>query len=143
MAAAVDPKTLSAELASSREAISSYATALRQDFDIGAKLKRGFRQYPFGWYAAAGLLGLLLSKLPPRRRDVVSKRSPRLHEGPKTAGKAALAMTILKLALDFAKPALLRWIKDRYLKPKRSPGNGMIDPFHLGSRNRSTDCQPR
>jgi hypothetical protein len=96
--------------------MTGYVTALRHDLDFGAKLKRGVRNNPLAWYAAAGLIGLLLSKIPPLRQKVVVKGPKLRSEAPQEAGKAAIAVTVLKFVLDFAKPALLRWLKDRFLK---------------------------
>jgi hypothetical protein len=120
MAAPADHKKLKGDLASSREALTTYVGALRQDVDFGAKLKRAVQNNPFAWYAAAAMLGLLLSRIPPvaRRRVVAVKKSRR--DSPGEAGYAAVALTALKFALDFAKPALLRWFKDRYLGTRLS-----------------------
>lgn len=92
-----------------------YMAALGHDLDFAAKLKRGVRGNPWAWYAAAGILGLLLSKIPPLRRTVVVKGPRRRSEAPREAGKAAIVLSVLKFVLDFAKPALVRWLKDRYL----------------------------
>jgi len=115
MAKPPDRKELIAELAASRAAFTGYTTALRHDFDLGSKLKRSFRGHPAAWIGGAALLGLLLSKLPPTCRKI-GVRGPALHSQPaKNAGKAAFALTALKFTLDFAKPALLRWVTDRYM----------------------------
>ena len=115
MATPADREKLKRELASSREAMTAYVTALGHDLDFGAKLKRGVQRNPWAWYAAAGILGLLLSKIPPLRRTVVVKGPRRKSDAPKEAGKAAIVVSLLKFALDFAKPALVRWLRDRYL----------------------------
>ena len=126
MATTDDREELKTELAASRSAMRVYATALRRDLDFGAKLKRSVRDNPTTWFAGAGLLGLLLSKIPPTRRKVVVKGPKLRSDAPKEAGKAAIALTILKFALDFAKPALLRWFKQRYLGATRSSRKGTI-----------------
>jgi hypothetical protein len=113
MAAPVDRERLKIELASSREGTAAYVAAVRHDLDMGAKVKRSVRNNPLAWYAAAGLLGLLLSRIPPARRKVVVK-GPKLRSDAQQAGKAAIGVTLLKFALDFAKPALLRWFQDRF-----------------------------
>lgn len=117
----MDQQKLKTDLASSREAMTANVTALRHDLDFGAKLKRGVRSNPLVWYAGAGLLGLLLAKIPPFHRKVVVKGPKRRSEAPEEAGKMAMALTVLKFALDFAKPALLRWFKERYMGTAFTP----------------------
>lgn len=115
MAHSPDRKELIAELAASRAALTGYTTALRHDFDFGAKLKRSIRAYPAVWFGGAALLGLLLSRLGSARGKVVTRGPAIRPETAAKAGKAAIALTVLKFGLDFAKPALLRWVTDRYL----------------------------
>ena len=119
MADSTDKKILTAELAAARSELVGYTTALRHDLDFGARLKRGVRTHPGVWFSGAALLGLLLSRVSPARRKVVVKRPAFRSPETATAGKAAFALTALKFALDFAKPALLRWFKDRYLSSAR------------------------
>ena len=109
MANPPDRKALIAELAASRDALTAYTTAIRHDLDFGAKLNRSFRGNQTAWLGGAALLGLLLSKVLPNRRKVVS------HTPVAEAGKAALLLTVLKFGLNFAKPALFEWMKERWL----------------------------
>lgn len=126
MAPTVDCKRVRTELESSRDAMTAYAAALRHDLDLGSKLKRGVRNHPLGWYAAAGVLGLLLSKIPPLHRRVVVKGPKLPGNAPEEAGLIALGIPVLKFALDFAKPALLRWFKDRFLRTGRPPRGSRV-----------------
>lgn len=121
MANSPDREELIAELAASRAALTGYTAALRHDFDFGAKLKRSFRAYPAVWLGGAALLGLLLSRLGSARRKLVARGPAIRPETAAKAGKAAFALTALKFGLDFAKPALLRWVKDRYLSRSHTP----------------------
>ena len=119
MANATDKETLIDELAVARGELGGYTAALRHDLDIGARLKRTFRSHPATWFGGAALLGLLLSKALPRRGKVVIKRPAFSSKETAAAGKAAFALTALKFGLDFAKPVLLRWFRDRYLSRSR------------------------
>ncbi len=106
-------EVLIADLATARTELAGYGQALARDLDVGARVKRGVRTHPAGWFGGAALLGLLLSKLPPLRRKVVVTPSLFRREPARGAGKAALIVTLAKLALDLAKPALTAWIKRR------------------------------
>ena len=69
----------------------------------------------------AAFVGLLLSKLPASRRKVVIK-GPAIRSGStEQAGKAAFALTLVKFALDFARPALTAWIKKRVTAAPSQP----------------------
>lgn len=109
MANSSDHQALIAELAASRAALTGYTTAVRHDLDLGAKLKRSFKANQTAWLGGAAVLGLLLSKVPSTRRKVIIHAPPAAE-----AGKLALALTALKFALNFAKPALFDWVKDRW-----------------------------
>lgn len=110
MADTTDRKALIAELAASRAALTGYTAAVRHDLALGARLKRSFHANRTAWCGGAAVFGLLLSKLPSARRKVVIHAPPAAE-----AGKAALALTALKFALNFTKPALFGWVKDRWL----------------------------
>ncbi len=115
MAEPTDRKELIAELDAARSALAGYGRAIRHDLDFGHILKRSFRRHAPVWFGGAAIVGLLLSRLPARRQKVVMKTP--LFGGAKKAEKAgviALALPVLKFALDFAKPAMLRWFKSRY-----------------------------
>ena len=109
MANPPDRKALIAELAASRAALAGFATALREDVAVGAKLQRSFHANRTVLISGAAVLGLLLSRLPGRRTKVVIQ-SPAAQ-----AGKAGLVLSALKFGLNFAKPALVGWITDRWL----------------------------
>lgn len=104
---------LTADLAAARDRFSGYASALRQDLDVGARLKSGVSANPIAWFGGAAAVGLLLSKIPPLRRKVVVKGPAIRNNSAEKTGKAAVLLTALKFALDFAKPALLSWAKQR------------------------------
>jgi len=115
MAESIDRKKLIAELAAARDTLTGYSTALRHDLDFGANLKRSLRVNPTAWFGGAALCGLLLSRLPPLRRKAVAKGPIFDRRQTEQAGKAAFALTALKIAFDFAKPAIFRWFQERYL----------------------------
>ncbi len=104
---------LIADLATARTELVGIGQALAHDLDVGARMKRGMRSHPAGWFGGAALLGLFLSKLPPLRHKVVVKPSLFRREPAKEAGKAALIVTLAKFAIDLAKPAITAWIKRR------------------------------
>ena len=107
MAKPTDRKELIGELAASRAALTRCTTALRHDLDFGAKLKRGFHDNLGAWLGGAAVLGLFISRLPFGRRKVVGRGPAIRPETAAKAGTAAFALTALKFALVFAKPAFL------------------------------------
>lgn len=106
---------LIADLATARAELGGYAHALKRDADVGAKLKRSVQANPAGWFGAAAVLGLLLSKVPPRRKKVVVKAPKFRKDEASNAGKAAILLAALKFAFDLGKPFLMRWVKNRFL----------------------------
>src|SRR4051812_40408873 len=109
MASSTDKDALSADLADARTRMSSNFRALRYDVEILPRIKANITRNPLAWFSAAVIIGLLLSKVPPssRRHRVEVRMPPRESDNTtEKAGKAAIVLTALKLALDFAKPAL-------------------------------------
>ena len=100
---------LTAELDDARAQLGDYTTALKHDLNVGARLKSSMARHPAAWFGAAILGGLLLSRIPASRRKVVVKPSRSRQDQARKAGKGAIALTVLKFGLDFAKPALVRW----------------------------------
>lgn len=121
MAETTDQQTLAAELASARARMTGYASAIRRDLDVGARLKNSVAKNSAAWYAGAAVLGLLLSKIPPMRRKVVAGTPAFIPSQTRKAGKLAMLLGVLKFAADFAKPALLFWSKRRFLSGRPSP----------------------
>ena len=113
MADATRKQTLIADLASARTELVGYGQAIRHDLDLGSRVKRGVRSHPAAWFGGAALLGLLLSKIPRGRRKVLVKGQSFRQQDIRRSGTAALALTALKFALNFAKPALLKWVNGR------------------------------
>jgi hypothetical protein len=103
---------LIAELARARARLTANAQGLRTELDFPTKARRAFTRHPAVWIGGAALLGLLVAKLPARRKKGVVKRKgaePVLEK----AGQAGLLLGALKIAFDFARPALLKWATQR------------------------------
>jgi hypothetical protein len=115
-------ETLIATLASARGELTGYGQALRRDLDVSARVRHAVRAQPAGWFGGAALLGLLLSKLPPLQRKVEVKPALFRRSPAKEAGKAAFALTLVKFALDLARPALTAWVKSKMIPSFSSPG---------------------
>lgn len=118
MAEPTDKKKLAQELDAARNRMTGYVGALRHDLDIGARLKTGVTKNPVAWFAGAVVVGLILSRIPSKRRKVVVKGPSFRNKDVENAGKAATALAVLKFGLDFAKPALVAWAKRRYFSGK-------------------------
>lgn len=113
-------QTLTAELDTARTNLAGYATALRRDLSIGARLKSGVARNPLAWFGAAAVIGLVLSRIPVRGRKVVIKGSAIRNDQAVKAGKAAFFLAALKFGLDFAKPMIMTWIKNQMMNRKAS-----------------------
>jgi hypothetical protein len=105
-----DPRKseLIAELARARGELATRANAVRRETDVVARLKSSFKRHGVIWLAGAGVLGLLITRLPRRRKTAEpSWREP----APKTSAvKAGLLITALKVAFYIARPSLTRWL---------------------------------
>lgn len=114
-------QSLIAELASARSELHAHALGVSRGFNLVERVKRGVKHRPALWFGGAALVGLLLSKIGRPKRQII--KVPVFRDSmPEKAGKAAVALTVLKFALDFARPALLKWVKNRIAHSVGSPG---------------------
>ncbi|MEA3186636.1 MAG: hypothetical protein QOD99_466 [Chthoniobacter sp.] len=95
---------LAVELDRARAKLARNVDAFRRDIDLSAHFKKSFRANRGPWIGAAAMLGLLVAKLPARKKKVYVDRSGK--ESMKRLEKAGLALALAKLALSAAKPAL-------------------------------------
>lgn len=106
-------QSLIAELAMARSQLAAHSLGVRRAASISERLKHGVRDHLAVWFGSAMVVGLLLSRVVRPRRKVVVKGARKAQV--EKAGAAAFALTLLKFGLDFAKPAMLSWFKDRLL----------------------------
>ena len=105
---------LIAELALARRSISANAHLLGRDLNFVSRAKRSVRRNQFAWLAGSGLVGFVLAKLPARtKKVVVDTKGRKAPSAEKTVVKAGLLVTVLKLGLDIARPALTKWVTRR------------------------------
>lgn len=116
MASSTVKDSLVAELADARTRMTGLSRALRYDLQVVPRLRANIARNQVAWFSGAALVGLILSQFLSRRPPVVSVGSSS-DNVPAKAGKATLAVTALKLTIDFAKPALLRYIAARFRAP--------------------------
>ena len=108
-----DKVELITELARTRALIASNAQGLRHDLDFSTRAKKAFKSSPWPWVGGATLLGMIVARLAPRRaktKPVVIKHKDQTVE---KAGKMGLILGIIKIVLDFAKPAIATWARKR------------------------------
>jgi hypothetical protein len=102
---------------------------LKEDLSVGKRFRRSVRENRFAWIGGAAVLGLLLAKLPPMGRKVVVPQ-PIFARPPQKAGKAALLLGAIKIALDLGRPMIMSWLKDRALhRPPPSQRAERSRPF--------------
>ena len=103
---------LTAELARARCRIGANLGALRRDLDFPARAKNAVMKHPAAWVGGATLLGVLLAKLPARKKKTVVH-----HDGVEakivSAGKTGLLLGALKIAFDLSRPAITKWASRR------------------------------
>ena len=103
---------LTADLARARRRLGENFGALRRDLDFPARAKNAVMKHPAAWVGGATLFGVLLAKLPVRK-----KKTSIQHGGVEakmvSAGKTGLLLGALKIAFDLSRPALAKWASQR------------------------------
>ena len=118
MAQSTRREELIAELKASRQAITAYGNALRDDLDVGARLKKSFRAHTPVWLGSGTLIGFLLSRIGGRKIKIVHSSN---GDTAQKAGKAALILTVLRFVVGFAQPAIVRILKERAFEHFNKP----------------------
>ena len=106
MAAQSRKQTLIAELAATRAHLTGDVIVVCQDMDFGARVKSHYARHPYGWFGAAAVLGVVLSRLLPARGKGAAVRYYQVEK----PGKAAFVFTALKFAVSLAKPVIMSFL---------------------------------
>jgi hypothetical protein len=116
------------DLNRARAELSVHSAGVNAHFNPGAKIQAGFVRHRFAWMGAAGLFGLVLSKLGTGPKMITVNK-----KGEKQAAKAGMAglfLGILKIGFDLFRPMLTKWATKRVSalatgqRPTRSFVNG-------------------
>ena len=95
---------LAADLERARARLAGNFDALRHDLSVGTHLKHSFHQHKAAYIGGATLFGVLLSKLPSRKKKIYLDRKPK--SGIKEAEKAGLWLILLEFVFKVMRPLL-------------------------------------
>jgi hypothetical protein len=95
---------LAADLDRARARLAGNFDALRRDLDVPAHLKHSFHGNKAAYIGGATLFGLILSKLPARRKKIYVERKS--GEAVQKAEKAGLLLILLQFLFKTLRPAL-------------------------------------
>jgi len=95
---------LAADLDRARARLARNFDALRHDLDVGTHLKKSFHQNKAAYIGGATVFGLLLSKLPARRKKVYVERKSK--DRIKEAEKAGMWLILLEFLFKTLRPLL-------------------------------------
>src|SRR5438067_11699087 len=95
---------LAAELDRARAKLARNFDAFRRDIDVPAQLKKSIRENKGAWLGAAAAIGLLLAKIPARKKKIYVDRHT--NERVKKIEKAGLALAVGKMLFSAARPFL-------------------------------------
>ena len=113
-------KSLVAELDHSRSEFSTETAHLKDDLAFGRKLKHGVARRPAVWLGGAILLGLLISRVPSRKKSVKFKMGGGPQKETAEAGLAAVVLLpTLKFLFNSLQPTLTAWISRQAFGKRR------------------------
>lgn len=107
---------ISAELEVARKSMHFAMSDVREGANVNRRVRRGLSRHTLLWLGGALALGFLLALR--RRRPKTVKVKFKKETGPSTEkmASAGIMMAILKLAMDAARPTLMRLASER-LRP--------------------------
>jgi hypothetical protein len=97
-----DKQAIVAELAAARARLSSTGEALRRSLDVPARAKESFKHHRPAWLGGAAFVGLVLSKLPSRKKTVFVERATGKALG--ATGKLGAIFSTAKFVMTVAAP---------------------------------------
>jgi hypothetical protein len=95
---------LAADLDRARARLARGAEGLRQDLNVPAHLRHSFHEHKAAYIGGATFLGLLLSKLPARKKKIYVERKGK--QTVKEVEKAGLWIMLLQMLFNAARPML-------------------------------------
>ena len=118
-----------AEIAAARDRLSATGEALRRTLDVPGRAQESFQRHRPAWLGGAALVGLVLSKIPSRKKTVFVERATGKALG--AAGKLGTVWSVAKLAFDIALPLVgdlagksLGEISKRFTRARKNPPPG-------------------
>jgi hypothetical protein len=114
---------LAADLDRARLRLARNFDALRHDLDVGAHIKESFRHNKAAFIGGASFLGLVLSRLPVRRKKIEIEGKGK--DGVKQAEKAGIWLLVLDFAFKTLRPLLTSFVTKQvadYMRSRARPG---------------------
>jgi hypothetical protein len=127
-----DKAALIAEIAATRARMIVATERVRESLDLPTRARRNFQRHRGLWLGAAAVAGLILIRLPRRKKVVYVERSTGNILG--AAGKAGLLWSGVKLLSSLARPMLGELAKGRL--------HGILVRFAEKRSARSTEQPP-
>jgi hypothetical protein len=110
---------LAAELERARARLAHNIGALREDLDVATHVKHSLAQHKAAYIGGATFLGLLLSKLPARKKKIYVERKSK--DAVKEVEKAGIWIVLLQLIFKAFQPMLTSLVSQQvtsYLKSR-------------------------
>jgi len=102
---------LAAELERARTALGHNIGALRHDLNVGSHLKHSFHRNKAAYIGGATVFGLLLSKLPTRKKKIYVETKPKQGKRAiEEAEKAGIWLVILQALFKIFRPAITSFL---------------------------------
>jgi len=99
------------EIAESRRLVATELRGLSYEADIPAKITRSFQSRTAVWVAGAMVLGLVITLMPRKKKVVVKTKSG--DEAKEKLIGTGLALGVLKIVGNLAKPAILKFVNQK------------------------------
>src|SRR5437879_541183 len=96
------------QIARARAELSESFGEVRRDVDVPAKLRRSYGNHKLLWLAGAAIAGVVLAKLPARKKKVHAKQDSAktvLH-----AAETGIALIVLRFVLASLRPAISAFV---------------------------------
>ena len=102
---------LAADLERARARFARNMDALRHDLDLPTRLRQSFRDHKAAYVGGATFLGLLLSKLPARKKKIYVERKSK--DAVREVEKAGLWVILLQFLFKTFRPMLTSLLADQ------------------------------
>jgi len=104
---------LKQQIARSREEIGHRLSRLREEADVGRKIRRSVRREPVPWIIGAIAVGLLVTAMVTRKKKIIVDAARATTKSKSTLLEAGFLLGALRIAATLLKPVVMNFVEKK------------------------------
>src|SRR5437588_6747233 len=115
---------LKQQIARSRDEVGRRLSRVREEADVGRKIRRSVRREPVPWIVGAIAVGLIITGIVTRKKKVIVDATRRGSKTKSALLETGLVLGVLRIAATLLKPVVMKFVEDKFrgYASRRPPG---------------------